>query len=91
LNPSMPNPFGRSTLITYSLPEWRETTSVDLSIFDPAGRLVRTLVDHHQQAGMHAIVWDGKHDSGESVAAGVYLCRLRFNGETLTSQIVLIR
>ena len=41
LRANYPNPFNPSTTISFSLPT---SGAVDLSVYDPAGRLVRTLV-----------------------------------------------
>ncbi|MBD3336620.1 MAG: hypothetical protein GF355_14000, partial [Candidatus Eisenbacteria bacterium] len=43
-----PNPFDGRTLISYTLPSDAATARVTLAVFDPAGRLVRTLVDEPQ-------------------------------------------
>ncbi len=73
-----PNPFSSSTTIRYSLPSAvsGRLTAVDLSVYDLAGRLVRTLVDGPQETGFYSVVWDGRDSSGRSVASGVYFYRL---------------
>jgi flagellar hook assembly protein FlgD len=40
------------------------------------GRLVRTLLTEQRRAGRHEFEWNGRDDSGEPVASGVYLIRL---------------
>lgn len=91
LKPGVPNPFGGSTLIAYAIPGSAPSTPVSLSIFDPAGRLVRTLVQGSKPAGEHIVTWDGRNEKDETVAAGVYLCCLRLAGKNLTRQIVIVR
>ena len=51
----------------------RPTSSpAHLCVYDPAGRLIRTLVDSRLPTGSHTITWDGRDQSGQIVAAGVY-------------------
>ncbi|MBD3368276.1 MAG: family 16 glycosylhydrolase [Candidatus Eisenbacteria bacterium] len=70
-----PNPFNPRTTIRYVLPE---PTTVSVAIYSPAGRLVRELVrDRPVAAGRHEVVWNGRNESGRTVAAGVYSCRLK--------------
>jgi hypothetical protein len=91
LDPGVPNPFGASTLVTYAVPSQAGSSPVQLRIYDPAGRLVRTLVDAVQPAGIYEISWEGRNDRGEEVAAGVYLCELRVAGEAITRRVILVR
>ncbi|MBN1999520.1 T9SS type A sorting domain-containing protein, partial [candidate division KSB1 bacterium] len=74
-----PNPFNNSTEIQYTLPQ---AATVTLQIFDITGRLVRTLENtRYYEAGEHRTVWDGRDDTGQVVASGVYYCRMR-SGES---------
>ena len=63
-----------------------------LEIFDSAGRLVRTLLDHQARpAGRTDVVWDGRNHTGARVASGVYLCRLDVKGQVLSQRMTLIK
>jgi hypothetical protein len=58
---------------------------VHLEVFDPRGRLVRTLARQNRDAGEHLVAWDRLSDAGAPVARGVYFVRLRvprFGAET---------
>jgi hypothetical protein len=83
-----PNPFNGQTLISYSLPE---PAHVHLRVFNIAGGRVKDLVDAVQTAGSHGITWDATDDEGRAVSSGVYLCELRFGGETQTVSLTLLR
>jgi hypothetical protein len=78
LEQNYPNPFNPSTVIKFSLPA---SGKVNLSIYDETGQLVRTLVDDQRAAGRHALHWDGRNRSGNTVAAGIYLYRIVVRGE----------
>ncbi|RPJ41486.1 MAG: carbohydrate-binding protein, partial [Candidatus Latescibacterota bacterium] len=89
LYPCAPNPFNPSTTIAYDLPE---RATVDLVVYDLAGRVVRTLVAGESiAAGRHEVVWNGRDDAGRDAASGVYFCRLSASGHTETRRITLIR
>lgn len=83
-----PNPFNPRTTIKYDLPE---ASPVRLSVFDVAGRWVRTLVDDSMPQGRHEAVWDGRDSSGREVGSGSYLARLEFGGQVETVRMGLIR
>lgn len=88
LDPAFPNPFNAATTIAFSLPE---TRTARLTIHDPAGRLVRTLVDQVLPAGSHRIAWDGRSDGGHLAGSGVYLYTLVSGDIELSGRIVMIK
>jgi hypothetical protein len=91
LAPAIPNPFGQSTTISYVIPSSAGRVPVRLSVFDAAGRLVRTLVDAERSPGIHSLVWDGRNRVGATVAGGIYFYQLQVDGQRQTKQVVLIR
>jgi hypothetical protein len=74
LEQNYPNPFNPSTTIKFALPEAGE---VKLVIYNSNGQLVRTLYSGEMSAGRFEVEWDGKNESGERVASGVYLYELK--------------
>ncbi len=85
----VPNPFNPTTQIRYSVATGGAV--VDIRIFDVAGRMVRTLVDGRQDAGVHSVVWDGRDEHGRSMPSGVYFCRMRSGDYSQTRKIVLAK
>ena len=83
-----PNPFRTGAMVAFSL-EHRQT--VDLAVFDVAGRRVASLAVGDFGAGTHNRVWDGTTDSGGPAAAGVYFVRLRSGGVDLTAKTIHVR
>ena len=80
-----PNPFNPETWIPYHLAQPAEVT---LTIYSASGTAVRTLVLGHQAAGVYqsrerAAYWDGKNDTGEPVASGIYF--YTFTAENFTA------
>jgi hypothetical protein len=91
LQQNLPNPFAPSTQIVYTIPSDHEITPVTLRVYDPAGRLVRTLVDEGQRPGIHRVDWDGRNDIGNSVKAGIYFYKLQWEDKTETRRMTLLR
>ena len=73
LQQNYPNPFNPVTTIQYALPK---DVHVSLKVYDILGQEVITLVDEPQTAGYKSLVWDGRNESGESVASGLYIYRM---------------
>jgi aminopeptidase N len=68
-----PNPFNPATQIRFGS---SRSGRVSLRVFDLQGRMLRTLLAGHVEAGEHIVRWNGKNDAGEALASGVYLYRL---------------
>jgi len=89
LFPVHPNPFNPSASIRYELATAQHVT---VSVYDIAGRLVRTLVNGIAPAGANETVWHGEDARGERVASGVYLVRLTAaNAAPRTEKMVLLK
>lgn len=83
-----PNPFVSETRIS-----WVAGGAADLeaTVYNAAGRRVSTLAAGRMSSGAHSVAWDGRDDSGRSVASGVYFLRLRAEGSAGTKRITLAR
>ena len=82
LLPNYPNPFNPETWIPYHLAQGAEAA---ITIYDTKGALVRQLALGHKDAGYYAdrgraAYWDGRNESGESVASGG-LCGVEADGD----------
>jgi flagellar hook assembly protein FlgD len=88
LEQNFPNPFNPSTKIALSV---AEAGPVVLTIFDAAGRPVRTLVNQSMAIGRYERTWDGLDDSGRPVGSGVYFLRIEVAGRPETKKMVLLK
>lgn len=82
-----PNPYDGSTRIPYTLPH---DCDLQLDIFNVLGQRVRVLEEGFQFAGRHEPVWQGRDDSGQTLAGGLYLYRLTVPGEFTESRKMLM-
>ena len=78
-----PNPAPGRTSIAFTLPK---ATSVNLSVYDVAGRRVATLAEGARAAGRHEATFEGR-----GLASGVYRARLIAPGVDRTQRIVLVQ
>jgi len=85
-----PNPMSSGTRLSYFLEG--EAGPVSLTIFDAAGRLVRSLVtEAGQPGGTHAVEWDGTDLGGMRVQTGIYYGELRVGAGRTARQIIVLR
>lgn len=85
LQQNYPNPFSSSTAISYTL---NIQSAVEFTIYNILGRKVKTYTPKLQAAGAHGILWDGRNNSGERVAPGIYFYKLQAEGETQIKKMV---
>ena len=89
--PNYPNPSNPETWIPYQL---AKPTKVTFTIYNTRGVVVRRLSLGHQLEGFYhnrsrAAHWDGKNESGESVASGIYFYTFTAGDFTATRKILI--
>lgn len=88
LSQNYPNPFNPSTEIIFSIAKHEK---VSLTVYDVLGRKVITLVDDDLFPDEHKIVWNGKDDSGKSVASGIYMYQLTTDNYSKVRKMILMK
>jgi len=93
LLPNYPNPFNPETWIPYQL---ASDASVEISIYDSDGAIVSQLKLGHQRAGYYidrerAAFWDGRSQTGERVASGLYFYQLRAGDYVSVKRMVIVK
>ncbi|HPN35562.1 MAG TPA: FlgD immunoglobulin-like domain containing protein [bacterium] len=88
LRQNYPNPFNPTTSIRFELPH---ECSLQLVIYNLRGQAIRTLAQGKMKAGYHDIIWEGRDQSGEQVASGVYLVRMQAGSFVQVIKISLIK
>lgn len=87
LSAARPNPTPGAFRLDLTLARAR---SVDVGVFDLAGRRVATLAHGVLEPGTHALVWDGRDARGAIAHAGMYLVRARGDGFETTRRLLRI-
>ncbi len=88
LLPCFPNPAGGLVAFRYSL---KHSGRVELKLFDICGRLVHTLVNERQEAGIYEINWNGCGQNGRKLANGVYFYKLATSDYSKVNKLTILR
>ena len=83
-----PNPFNPVIHVEF---EMARDGVVEAVIFNPAGRLVKTLAVEIFPAGEHFLKWDGRDDGGRAMPAGVYFLSLKTDAGVVGRKITLVK
>jgi PKD repeat protein len=84
-----PNPLNPSATLTYRT---TRPGAVTITVFDPSGRAVRTLLrESFVPAGYHDVKVDGTGDGGARLASGVYFYRVDTADGAATGRFVLMK
>lgn len=88
-----PNPFNPETWIPFEL---AESAEVKITIYSPAGQVIRTLELGTLPAGSYtsrakAAYWDGTNEMGERVASGLYLYRIEAGSFSAMRRMVILK
>jgi hypothetical protein len=78
-----PNPFNPVTNIIY---EVLNSGNVKITIYDSAGREIKTLVNEIKNSGTYEVRFDGSN-----LTSGVYFYRLQMNGNSIVKQMLLLK
>ena len=76
--------------------ELSQDAEVSITIYDVSGKLVRTIEVGFQPAGIYssqakAAYWDGKTETGETVASGVYFYQIQIGDYSQTRRMVILK
>ena len=93
LLPNYPNPFNPETWMPYHL---AKAADVTLTIYDTKGTVVHQFDLGHQAAGVYtnktkAAYWDGRSETGEPVASGVYFYSLSAGDYSATRKMLILK
>jgi photosystem II stability/assembly factor-like uncharacterized protein len=80
-----PNPSAGEAQLSLEL---SRASSVDVSVYDASGRLVRVLERDLLSSGRHALRWDGRDARGSRCAPGVFFVRAVASGSTAVRRLI---
>ena len=84
---SGPNPTRHDSVIEFRLPS---SGPAAVTIYDAAGRRIRTLANGWFPAGTHSARWDRTTDRGDRARAGVYFYEVRAGGPHVVQKLILL-
>jgi hypothetical protein len=88
LHQNYPNPFNPITSLGYDL---AENGFVNVTIYDMAGKIVKTLLNTYQSKGFKSIQWNATNHRNELVSAGVYLYVIETGKFRQTKKMLLLK
>ncbi len=88
LSQNYPNPFNPSTTISFSIPQ---KSPVKLVVYDILGNEIKTILNNEKDAGSYHVKWNGFNDNGNSVAAGIYIYRIKAGDFVQEKKMMLIK
>jgi len=83
LLPAHPNPFNAQTELGYTLPR---ASRVRLTVYDPGGRTVATVLEGWREAGIHSVTFDAS-----ALSSGLYLLRLEDDNQVSAQKIIVLK
>ena len=84
-----PNPSRAGATLAITLPFPQRVTA---DVFGVDGRRVRSLAQREPlAAGVHALAWDGRDETGARAGTGLYLVRVRAESGSGTVKVTLVR
>ncbi len=86
-----PNPARTTLEIAFGVPLEQDGAPLEVTVFDLAGRLMRTLARGPARPGRASLTWDMRDARGALASRGLYLVRLRAGTQALTRKVVVLR
>ncbi len=87
-----PNPFNPETTIRFDIPRLEgNSVKVRVSIYNISGQLVRRLIDAEHSPGSYAVKWDGRNESANPVATGVYFYTISAGDFSATQKMLIVK
>jgi hypothetical protein len=82
-----PNPFNAGTVIRFDL---KDASDWALTVYNITGQVVKTF-SGHDEASQVSVQWDGKDNSGQTAASGVYFYRVNAGDYTAVKKMTLLK
>ncbi len=78
------------TALAFAVPDGAPA-KVTIRLYDPSGRLLRTLVNETYDPGAYRLQWDAKDERGTRVARGVYIAIMEAQGFRAMTKLVVVQ
>jgi len=84
---AVPQPVRAEARVSFVL---ATASNATLAVHDPAGRLVRTLVNGSAAPGLNQLTWTGTDDGGNRLAPGMYFLQLSTPAGSASRRVLLL-
>jgi len=84
----VPNPFTSGMHMAYAVAG--DGASVEISVYDLAGRRMKTLASGFEAPGRHDVAWDGRDESGAHVRRGMYFIHIRIGAQARQVRVTFV-
>lgn len=86
LHQNFPNPFSTTTTISYEL---KETSKVELNVFDVTGKNLKTILNKVQVPGIYNIRLNGEDGYSIPLTSGIYWYSLKVGNQVVTKKMIM--
>ncbi len=83
-----PNPFNPTTTIEFEI---SQPSNVKVNIYDVAGRMIKELINEQKNTGKYSVTWNGKDNSGNTVASGNYFYQIISGDFVQAKKMILLK
>lgn len=83
-----PNPFAELTNIEFDI---SAQGNVEVAIYDNSGKQVQILKCENCPSGRNSMQWDCRDFAKTKVPSGIYYYEVRFNNETMSKKMILVK
>jgi Secretion system C-terminal sorting domain len=80
---NFPNPFNPTTVITYSIPT---SSNVMVKVYNVLGKLITTLVNENQEAGIYKVNFDA-----QGLSNGIYFYKIQAGNYSAVKKMLLLK
>jgi flagellar hook assembly protein FlgD len=92
LHDNFPNPFNNNTSIDIDIPANTFTSEIiSINVYNLLGKNVSELYKGPLSPGKYRLHWDGKNNSGNDMASGLYILSFQSNSYISSKKMILLR
>jgi len=88
LDQNYPNPFNNETRIKFQMADFGP---VQITVYNARGQKVRTLFRAQLAPGSYEVTWNGRDDTGNALASGIYFYRLQAGQMVATRKMLFLK
>lgn len=88
ISPGFPNPFSETTTLNFTV---LNRADIQISIYNSAGQLIKTLANQAYNPGHYSVQWNGTNNSGSHVQDGIFLMNISAGNQSQSVKISYVK